>query len=90
MSTAHFDSNNKPNKKSIRNRLNKQDAFDKEIPFEENDLLKIVLISDNYKKRKDFCYVYNSGIWIDSEYDSLSLKSRFDVYGFGAIQNAIK
>ncbi len=87
MSTAHLDPNYKPNKKAIRNRLNKQDAFDKEIPFVENDVLKIVLNNDDYENRKYFCYEYKSGIWIDAEHDSLSLKSRFDVYGFGKVLN---
>ena len=87
MSTKDLDPNYKPNKKTIRNRLNKQDAFDKEIPFVENDVLKVVLNSDDYENRKDFCFEYKSGIWIDAEYDSLSLKSRFNVYGFGKVLN---
>ena len=80
-----LDPNYKPNKKTIRNRLNKQDAFDKEIPFMENDVLKVVLNSNDYEHRKDFCYEYKNGTWIDSEYSSMCLRSRYDVYGYGKV-----
>ncbi len=49
MCKAYLDPNSKPNKKAIRNRLNKPDAFDKEIPFVKNDFLKVVLNSDDYE-----------------------------------------
>ena len=86
MSTKDLDPIYKPNKKTIRNRLNKQDAFDKEIPFVENDVLEVVLNSDDYESRKDFCYEYKRGVWIDSEYDWMWLESRFDVYGYGKVE----
>lgn len=56
----------------------------------ENDVLKVVLNSDDYENRKDFCYEYKNGVWIDSEYSSMWLKSRFDVYGFGPIKDTLK
>ena len=87
MSTKDLDPNYKPNKKTIRNRLNKQDAFDKEIPFVENDVLEVVLNSDDYENRKDFCYEYKRGIWIDCDYGWMWLESRFDVYGFGKVKS---
>ena len=86
MSSKDLDPNYKPNKKTIRNRLNKQDAFDKEIPFVENDVLSVVLNSSNWKKREDFCYEYKRGTWINSENDSMWLESRFDVYGYGKVE----
>ena len=74
------------NKKTILNRLNKPNAFDKEIPFVEGDKLSVVLNSSDSKKREDFCYEYNRGTWIDSENDSMWLESRFDVYGYGKVE----
>ena len=90
MSSKDLDPNYKPNKKTIRNRLNKQDAFDKEIPFVENDVLKVVLNSNDFKKREDFCYEYNKGTWIDSDHDWMWLESRFDVYGYGKVESEVK
>lgn len=89
-SNKDLDTNYKPNKKTIRNRLNKPNAFDKEIPFVENDVLNVVLNDDDYERRKNFCFEYKNGVWIDSEYSSMWLKSRFDVYGFGPIKDTLK
>ena len=38
-----------------------------------------VLNIDDYENRKDFCYEYKRGIWIDCEYGWMWLESRFDV-----------
>ena len=74
------------NKKTILNRLNKPNAFDIDISFVEGDVLSVVLNSSDSKKREDFCYEYNRGTWINSENDSMWLKSRFDVYGYGKVE----
>lgn len=47
---------------------------------------KLVLNSDDYENRKDFCYEYKRGVWIDCEYGWMWLESRFDVYRFGKVK----
>lgn len=74
------------NKKTILNRLKKPNAFDKDISFVDGDVLSVVLNSSDWKKREDFCYEYKRGTWVDSEYGSMWLESRFDVYGYGKVE----
>jgi hypothetical protein len=79
-----------PNEKTFLKRLNKNDAFDKDILFKEDDKLVIVLNNKNREKSMTFCFKYNKGKWKKTFCDWLGLESYFDVHEFGVIQNLVK
>jgi len=78
-----------PNEKTFLKRLNKNDAFDKEILLKEEDTLVLVL-NNNSENSMTFCFKYTKGKWKKTFCDWLGLKSYFDIHEFGVIQNLVK
>ena len=73
------------NAKTLCNRLNEKEAFDKLIAFKPKDQLEIVInnLSDNASDRMTFCFIYKKGKWMVKEYDTFELMSCYDELTFG-------
>jgi hypothetical protein len=73
------------NAKTLCNRLNEKDAFDKLIAFKPKDQLEIVInnLSDNAVDRMTFCFIYKKGKWMEKAYDTFELMSYYDELTFG-------
>jgi hypothetical protein len=78
-----------PNEKTFLKRLNKNDAFDKDILFKEEDTLVLVL-NNNSENSMTFCFKYTKGKWKKTFFSSMGLRSYFDIHEFGVIQNLVK
>jgi hypothetical protein len=78
-----------PNEKTFLKRLNKNDAFDKDIPFKEDDKLVIVLNNDS-ENPMTFCFKYTKGKWKKSFFSGMGLRSYFDLHEFGIIRDLKK
>ena len=85
----YLNPNYEPNEKTFLKRLNKNDAFDKDILFKEEDKLVIVLNNDS-ENPMYFCFKYTKGKWKKTFFSSMGLKSYFDIHEFGIIQNLVK
>lgn len=81
---SDFETNNK----TLCNRLNEKDAFDKPIKFKENDHFEIVFNNiDLNKERTIHCFIYKNGKWITTNFDSFDLINKFDEIDTGTLEN---
>jgi hypothetical protein len=89
MPSDHLLPNFDKNKRTIKKRLKSHDAFDKEMTFQQDDELEIVLNNDE-ENTMTFCFKYEKGNWIETYYSYMGLESRYDIQDFGFIRNLIK
>ena len=80
-----FQSSYELNAKTLCNRLNETDAFDKIIAFKPKDQLEIVInnLSDEASDRMTFCFIFKKGKWLEKEYDTFEIMSHYDELAFG-------
>jgi predicted metal-dependent hydrolase len=73
------------NSQKLGDRLNEKDAFDNVIEFKPKDQLEIVInnLSDDKLDRMSFCFIFKKGKWIEKEYDTFEIMSRYDELAFG-------
>jgi hypothetical protein len=90
MPLDHLLPNFDKNKRTIKKRLKSLDAFDKEMTFQQDDELEIVLNNNDEENTMTFCFKYDKGNWIETYYCYLGLESRYDIQDFGIIRDLIK
>lgn len=76
----HFGPDHNANLKTLADRLNELDAFDKEIEFKQNDIL--IIVFNNHPKNEDkrmlFCMEYKNRKWVEHKYDFIDIDSSHD------------